>query len=327
VFNLVGAGGKIDAAALSNPSVDGVSLRQHWIDLEPSDGVFNFAYLDGQIARAMVAGKKVSIRVSMGGDETPAWVMAAVRNAGGSTFTFTDSNGQHTIPVFWDPTFVAKKNGAMAALGARYSNHPAVKIVVASFANATTADWNIPHGTAVEAGYGTSEVTRWQRAGYTTQKMVDAGKRVIDAAMQAFPNQVISLAINSNGGALDEPYDDNYVAEKVIADARALWGTGRLVVQKNSLATKTTPPVPPPNTSHSVWYSCRQASGAQTLWFAYGDRGYRLNDGVPCDPAAALKRSVDIGTAYGVSYIEMYQTDVVNLPAVVNYAHSQLTGQ
>ena len=325
MFDLVGAGGRIDPAALSNPSVDGVSLRQHWIDLEPSDGVFNFAYLDTEIARASAAGKQVSIRLSMGGDETPAWVMAAVLNAGGSTFAFTDSKGPHTIPVFWDPTFLAKKNGAMAALGARYSNHPAVKIVVASFANATTADWNVPHGTTIDPGYGTSEVTRWRNAGYTTQKMVDAGKRVIDAAMQAFPNQVISLAINSNGNGLDWPNHDNYVSEKVIADARTLWGTGRLVAQKNSLATKTTPPIPPPDTSLAVWYNSRQASGAQTVWFAYGDTSYRLNDGIACDPATALKQSVDIGVAYGISYVEMYQTDIVNLPAVVNYAHSQLS--
>lgn len=327
VFNLVGAGSKIDSGALSSSSVDGVSLRQHWVDLEPSDGVFNFAYLDGEIARANAAGKQVSISLSTSGDETPAWVMAAVRNAGGNTFSFTDSNGPHTIPVFWDPTLLAKKNAAMAALGARYSNHPAVKIVVASFANATTADWNVPHGTDIEAGYGTSEVTRWQRAGYTTQRMIDAGKSVIDTAMKAFPNQVISLAINTNGGSLDEPYSDNYVAEKVIADARALWGATRLVVTKHSLSTKTPPPVPAAGTSHALWYNSYQASAAQTVWAASDDPSYRINDGIRCDPATALKQSIDIGIAYRVSYIELYQIDIINLPAVISYAHSQLNGR
>ncbi len=48
------------------------------------------------------------------------------------------------IPVFWDPIFLAKKNAVMAALGARYHNHPAVKIVVASFANATTGGLERP---------------------------------------------------------------------------------------------------------------------------------------------------------------------------------------
>ena len=324
VFNLVGAGNKVDAVALSSRSVDGISLRQHWVDLEPREGVFNFSYLDTEIARASAAGKQVSIRVPTGGDEMPAWVTTAVRNAGGNTFTFTDSDGQHTIPVFWDPTFLEKKNAVMAALGARYRNHPAVKVVVASFANATTADWNVPHNTDIDAGYGTSEVTRWERAGYTTQKMVDAGKSVIDAAMKAFPYQVISLAVNTNGGRLDEPYHDNYVAEKVIANARTLWGTTRLVVGKNSLKATTAMPLPEPYTALAIWHNSREASTAQTNWRAYDDPTYRINDGVRCDPAAALKKAVDIGIAYGISFIELYQSDIVNLPAVISYAHTEL---
>lgn len=325
VFDLVGAGGKVDAGALADPSVDGISLRQHWVDLEPREGVFRFGYLDGEIARAEKAGKQVSIRVPTGGDEMPAWVTTAVRNAGGKTFTFTDSNGQHMIPVFWDPTFLAKKNAVMAALGARYYNHPAVKVVVASFANATTADWNVPHNTDIDAGYSMSEVTRWQKAGYTTRKMIKAGKSVIDAAMTAFPNQVISLAINTNGGQLDEPYHDNYVAEKVIANARALWGTTRLVVAKNSLKTNTAPPLPAPDTSLDVWYGSREASTAQTNWRAYDDPNYRINDGIPIAPGPALKKAVNVGIAYGISYIELYENDIVNLPAVISYAHSQLS--
>ena len=325
VFDLVGAGAMVDAGALTNPSVDGISLRQHWVELEPREGVFKFDYLDGEIARAEKAGKKVSIRVPTGGDEMPAWVTAAVLNAGGNTFTFTDSGGQHTIPVYWDPTFLAKKNAVMAALGARYRNRPAVKVVVASFANATTADWNVPHNTAVDAGYRTSEVTRWQKAGYTTQKMINAGKTVIDAAMQAFPNQVISVATNTNGGQLDAPYHDNYVAEQVIANARARWGTTRLVVGRNSLKTTTPPPIPDPYTALAVWYSSRQASAAQTIWRAYDDPNYRINDGVRIDPTAALKKAINVGIAYGISYIELYENDIVNLPAVTSYAHSQLS--
>ncbi len=324
VFSLVAAGNKINPTTLANPSVDGVSLRQFWADFEPMEGVFDFAYLDAEIERASRAGKQVLIRVPMGGDDMPAWVTAAVRNAGGSTFTFTDSNGQHTIPVFWDPTFLAKKNAVMAALGARYRNHPAVKVVTASFANARTADWNIPHGTQIDPRYGTSEVTRWQNAGYTTQKMLDAGKSVIDAAMEAFPNQVISLAINYSG-TLDKPYHDNYVSEQVIANARAFWGTKRLVVGKNSLKATTMPPPPPPHLSLAVWYNSREASCGQTYWYAYGDTSYRMNDGVRCDPAWALKQAVDIGIAYGISYIELYQIDVLNLPEVISYAHSRLT--
>jgi len=52
------------------------------------------------------------------------------------------------------------------------------------------------------------------------------------------------------------------------------------------------------------------------LWFSYGDSTYRNNGGTPCAPATSLQRSIDIGAAYEV--------DVLNLPAVITYAHSVL---
>jgi hypothetical protein len=44
----------------------------------------------------------------------------------------------------------------------------------------------------------------------------------------------------------------------------------------------------------------------------------------PCAPATSLQRSIDIGAAYGVNYVEVYEVDVLNLPAVITYAHSVL---
>jgi len=65
-----------------------------------------------------------------------------------------------------------------------------------------------------------------------------------------------------------------------------------------------------------VWYNSQPAVAAQMLWFSYGDSTYRNNGGTPCAPATSLQRSIDIGAAYEV--------DVLNLPAVITYAHSVL---
>ena len=43
------------------------------------------------------------------------------------------------------------------------------------------------------------------------------------------------------------------------------------------------------------------------------------------DPSAALRKSVDIGVAYGMKYVEIYSTDVVSLHTATNYAHNALT--
>src|SRR5205823_10998621 len=69
VYDLEAQGATINSTALANPSVDGISIRQNWDALEPSDGVFDYTYFDAQIALAAAAGKKILLRVSTGGDD------------------------------------------------------------------------------------------------------------------------------------------------------------------------------------------------------------------------------------------------------------------
>ena len=131
------------------------------------------------------------------------------------------------------------------------------------------------------------------------------------------------MAINSNGNALDFiPHDGNYVAQTVVLSARNLWGAARLIVVKDSLSTKTPPAPPAPGSSWSVWYNSQPAVAARMLWFSDGDTTYRHNGGTPCDPSTSLRRWIDIGVSYRMKYIEIYQTDVINPPTVITYAHS-----
>jgi hypothetical protein len=323
VFALGIPGAPTSVAALSNPSVAGISLRLHWSDLEPSEGVYNWGYLDTEIARAEAAGKKVLLRVGTGGDNIPSWVMTAVRNAGGRTFTFTNVlKGTFTIPVFWDRTFLSKRLAMIAAVGARYSANPSVRAVDAAFANAISNDWSVPHNNVPDPGYSNSEVTRWFEAGYTSGNLINAGKDVIDATLHAFPNQVAVVAINSNGNQLDAPNDGDYVQRAVITTARARWGAERLVVSKNTISAVTPSPPPLLDTSLGLWYNSRRASGAQALWFCYGDFTYRNNRGIPIAPTTSLESIVASAWSYGASYVEVYQTDVVHVPSIIQYGHS-----
>jgi hypothetical protein len=173
VFCLLGAGegtGR-DSLVYSDPDVDGIGIRQKWADLEPAK-----AFTTGRIwnvtARAAAAGKAVLLRIGTGGGGCPTWVMDAVAAEplppSQKFYTFTHDGRSVTIAVFWDPVWLAKKTAMITALGARYSNNPAVKIVGASFANASSEDWNVPHTPP--------EVAAWFAAGYTSARMLDAGK-------------------------------------------------------------------------------------------------------------------------------------------------------
>jgi hypothetical protein len=150
--------------------------------------------------------------------------------------------------------------------------------------------------------------------------MLYAGRQIIDTTMKAFPYQYVTLAVGGNGNLLDP--DENYLARNSVRTARVSW-PGRLIVQKNTLATFT-PPAPGGDTLYELLWDSAPNIGAQMLWHCYGDNTYRVNGGEQMDPAKELTRSVNLAMGYGVKYIEIYRLDILNLPAATKYAHDAL---
>ena len=97
---------------------------------------------------------------------------------------------------------------------------------------------------------------------------------------------------------------------------------GRILVQKNSLCAKVAAAPGIGTAFQTLWEN--QPNAAQMLWFCYGDTTYRNNGGIPIDPTNCLQQSIDTGVSYGTKFIEIYQVDVLNLPTVIDYAHSVL---
>ncbi len=317
VFSLSNSGKACSDTVLANPDVTGVSIRYAWADLEPTERVYNWSFLDSEVARVAAAGKEALLRIGTQADK-PTWVTTAVQQAGGTFFTFQNGSVTTTIPVFWDPTYLAKKKAMIAALGAHFTNNPAVTIVTASFANAISEDWSVPHTPP--------DVINWFAVGYTSQKMLHAGQQIIDAAMAAFPNQYVALAIAGDGhvgatGNLDPTA--TYVATNAIATADTSW-PGRLIVQINSLSTFNPVAPGPVNSAWNLLWSSQPNVGGQMVYQCENDPTYRVNGGVPIDPATALTLSVNKGVSYGMNYIEIYQIDVIGLPAVITYARTAL---
>ena len=318
-----GQGAGRDPFVYYDADVDGISVRHDWGDLQPAEGVYDWRFLDDVVSKAAAAGKAVLLRICTGGGDIarggscPTWVMDAIAAEplppSQKFYTFHDGQRSVTIAVFWDPVWLAKKKAMIRRLGARYSSNPAVKIVAASFANANTEDWAVPHTPP--------ETDAWLAAGYTSARMLAAGRQIIDAAMAAFPNQYVTLAVAANGPRLDP--DPDYVARNAVLNARASW-PGRLIVQKNSLATFI-PAAPGTGTPWELLWNSRPDVAGQMLYWCFGDTTYRVNGGVPIDPSTALVNSVNKGVGYGMKYIEIYRKDVTHLLNATHYAHTVLT--
>jgi Beta-galactosidase len=313
VFDLVKAGEPIAPEALSNPAVDGISIRQKWLDIEPSKGSYKWDYLDTEIARAAKAGKAVLLRIGDSGAGVPDWVI----KQGAKTFSYVDRNPHHddpvgTFPIFWDPIYLAEKTAMITALGEHFAGNAAVRIVAASAAGAHTNDWNVPHSN--------QDIAHWGAVGYTPDKLINSAMQTIETTMKSFPTQYVTIAVGRNG-KLDP--DPDYCARKIIGNVRAKY-PGRLIVQKDNLSAKSAP-APGAGTIFQTLWESRPGVAGQMLWFSYADETCRNNGHEkPCDAESTLRQSIATGVGYGMKYIEVYQPDVVHLPGVIRYAHEAL---
>jgi len=316
VFSLTPPNKPVNSAILTNPSVVGVSIRAQWQTVEQTEGLYNWSYFDNQITRAMNAGKTVLLRIPAGGQNTPQWVF----DAGIQTFSFMDTIRYHdtygqtlTIPVFWDPVFLAKKKSFIAAMGRHFATNSHIVLVSVACANSITDDWNVPSSK--------TDVKNWLAIGYTSDKLINACNELIDASMEAMPNKTIFLSINASSNHLDPAPD--YVPRNVVERAMKMY-PGRFIVQKNSLSADT--PDPALISALGNWqiiFDNQPEVAGQMLWYVTNDSTCRMNSGVkPCDPAAVLQEAVRTGGEYGMSYLEIYQPDILNpaLVGVISYA-------
>jgi Beta-galactosidase len=314
VFSLAKLGAAASPDVLSNPSVTGISIRQPWRKIEPSKGNYDWTFLDSEVARAEKAGKLVLLHIPTEGPSTPPWVF----EKGVQTFTYEDHNPYHKdkagrIAVYWDETYLGEKKALIEAAGKHFASRPAVRVVAAVCVSSHGGDWNVPH-TPVD-------VKRWREIGFTAEKVLGVCKQIIDVTMQSFPSQFVTLAVNPSGRL--EPGRDE-LARRVVQYAREQY-PGRFIVQKNSLAAVTPMPGGPDLQHYQLLWDSRPDIAGQMLWFSYGDATCRNNGrSSPCDAEATLRKAIDVGAAYGMKYIEVYEQDVLHQPAVIRYAHDRL---
>lgn len=302
---------------LAHPAVSTVVLRSDWVDVEPEDGRHDFRYLEEQLDRVARAGKAASLVVTTGGKQVPPWLAPRL----GEPFRFTDqvrfhaSYGQTvSIPVFWDPVLLAHQRRFMAALGARFAAHPALRLVSVQCANATTDDWNIPGAP--------EDLAAWRRLGFSTERLLAACRSAMDAAAEAFPRQIMRMAIGRVPAGLAEapaPSTGSARPDAVAADAvaRGLWAhaqqrwPGRFLLQRHNLSARTPRPDDPAAAGWRVVADACPACAAQFLWPVVDTRSCRANGGrQPCEAVAMFRASADTALAYGLRYVEVYSSDL-----------------
>jgi PKD repeat protein len=326
VYSLGNLGQTIPSAVLTDASVTGVALRAAWNAIETGDGVYDWSYLDSQVGAAASAGKRVSISV-LPGIYAPAWLYAD----GAQSFGFVDttSPSTQTIPIPWDPIYLAKWQQFIHDLGVRYGGNSSVSHVKTTGINAETPELVLPQSTGVSASNGTTtwtttnDVADWQAAGYTRVKILAAWQTIGDAWSQAFPQKQMALEIVGKGLP---PLDDN---GNVMAGTTGD-GQGVAAIIKNAIASYGAQFIAQ-NDGLSDWWISQQVSslsnqvtiGFQMLSRVTNDPSYWMNNGTPIDIGTELQKAIDSGVQAGARYLEIYAIDVTNTSLTTQIANAQ----
>lgn len=360
----------LNSAIVHHAFVDGVVIGSNWSDLEPSPGVYVFntaasgQSLDSQIADAEAAGKQIKIQIQTGGPKVsdgghkPNHLYTSIDAdgyAGGKYFTYIDNGDTITIPVFWEPTLLARHAAVAQALANHLSGHPLVKAVLVPYCNSSSDDWDIKTSNSVD-GLGSSQQSRWlttlSGSGYATMEVAlkAAGTATFTAYHTAFPTLFLINPIGRvNNATLNPGGAANFgrnIAEDVINTAAAAW-PGLVAAQKQNLNGGGVPAAPGDTSAWNDLYRLAVPHGAQMVWAAYGDAGCapdnygasRMNAGTgsPCiDSSVALKQAIDLGCTYATAWQELYEDDLENLGStnadphpgsvsdLVAYAHARI---
>jgi len=121
-----GGYGQYSSAALSDPHIHGVIINMNWSNVERTQGSYNWAPLNSELAAWSNAGKRVAIAVrftaEVGGAGTtrtmlPGWEQARIP-------VFVDTIENSLIPDYFNATFQADWKAYVGALGAQLQASP-----------------------------------------------------------------------------------------------------------------------------------------------------------------------------------------------------------
>jgi PKD repeat protein len=300
VYSIGTKNAAIDPGVFSDPYVDGVLVRADWSATETAQGVYNWSYLDSQFNAAAAANKKVELDV-LGGSSTPSWVYTA----GAQAFAYIDKNNNpNTLPVPWDPVFLADWAQCIAALGARYGSRYSLTNVKITGIGMTSDETNLPNST--------TDTTNWQGIGYKRVRVENAWQQIANNFAQAFPDVQIGLIkatgafppIDDNGNIFQSSSGDGVLNNWLITQGMASFGA-QFQVQNNALSDYWI-------SSAVEGVATQTTTGYQMLWNVTGDSTYRMNNGVPDTAHDMLKTAVNSGIAGGAQFLEIYQVDALN---------------
>jgi hypothetical protein len=294
----------LDPKPFRNPYISGIALQIHWSDIEPAQGKPNWARLDELFAAAQASHKWVHLLI-FPGFFSPAWALKGAVTDGFRIQYGPGAGTPGTLPMPYDPVYLANWFGFVTLLGERYGNHPAFLMVGAAGPTSVSDEFTEPETWP--------DILKWISDDYTATKYFLAWQQTFETYARVFPHQYISLShgdglpINALGAY--DPDQPSRTRPEVVGEALSTLGA-RFVFQSSALR----------GNAHR-----QEAVEMVVSYNGLCATGFQLSTscehsptamGAAGNPPLALKLSIENGiqvnpsTGKHADYIEIYAADV-----------------
>ena len=305
IFILNPANKAITAAEFNQPFVDGGVARTKWEYLESSPGIFNWEFLDGEIATAESAGKSLSIAII----RQPVWLIDSL---GAESYFAIDYNQYHSTyldtleyVVNYDSIVIERYKILIDSLAERYSGN----LNIAYFRIFTDVPMDLPLIVADGTPF-------YEAVFYHPDTVLNCMKDLTNHYMQAFPE--IPLWVSPDHVRFEG--DATGHLKNYLADTLMKWGAStypeRFGVWREDLSGCVIVTAENENTH---WYVMSQhpcRNGSQMVWNVQ-DGPRRMNncyitprDDSPESKAAVLDSAISAGLSISMRYYEIYSRDL-----------------
>jgi hypothetical protein len=339
---------------LDNPGLVGIQLVNLWYKIDPGPGHLNWTELDKRLHEIKTWNAKhhrhlkVVLEITNSIRYMPPWLTEKVREetSGREVVSMVNANTgkAETGPLFWNRTYHGRRLQMIREAGKRYAADPDIVAAHFGFANWTYCEMSIPHHednprAKVQPGHQPlHHVSQWKAVGYSTDKMFQVSREIIDEIARSFPHQAINLSFHQTSPLLDGTLTG--LAEKVMTYVYGQSYGNRINAQIDFLSATSEPAGmlaqlnPPPNPNqlryvmklllaHSPQIGFELSTSAST----YKEDHCALYGKSPCPPPdEVLKMVVDIGLSYRPTYLTIIGRDnrVPELRNVIAYATRQM---
>ncbi|MBM3911552.1 MAG: hypothetical protein FJ350_00935 [Sphingomonadales bacterium] len=326
VYFLGTANVPVSTTHFMNSNISGVVVRFRWNDLETSPGVFDWSFIDGEIAKGLTYNKKISLQ-PLG---RPAWLtmLGAQRYYYQDPSSSSPTFGQIVSDVIpWDSIYINRVKILLQNLATKYANQPLV-----TYVNAVGIHFsrNLPDSVLSDTILLTKQAF-WTAYNYQADTLGAIMNRMTDYYMGLFPATPLWCSVDyvtfqTNASGQPRNYLASLASQYGISRYPSRFGLFREDVSGCN-----------PNLSGiatgSHWYLMQQnpcRTGAQMLW-SVQDGPNRMNQcGIsPNTKSVVLDSAVNKGLNMGMRYLEIYGADIsdTSLTLSIQRANNLLTSR